>query len=73
MYIHFERLVGNALGVPADLSRVQLNARFAPLDDGERMVQAVYSSIVTALYGKPPDAASAASAVSELNKLLNAS
>jgi hypothetical protein len=73
MYIHFERLAGKLLAVAADMSRVQLNARFAPLDDAERTVQAVYSSVVTALYGKQPDATAAASAVSELNKLLTAS
>ena len=70
MYVHFERLAGNALGVPADMSRVQLNARFAPLNDEERTLQGVYSSIVNALYGKQPNATAAASAVSELNKLL---
>ena len=70
MYLHFEPLVGTALGVHADMSRVQLNARFAPLDDDERAVQAVYSSIVTAVYGAPPDATAAASAVKELNAIL---
>lgn len=70
MYLHFEPLVGNALGVPADLSRVQLTARFAPLDDAERTLQGVYSSIVNALYGKQPDATAAAVAVSELNAIL---
>ena len=70
MYIHFEPLVGKVFGVPADMSRVQLNARFAPLDDEERALQAVYSSIVNVLYGKQPDATSAASAITELNALL---
>jgi hypothetical protein len=70
MYIHFEPLIGSGLGVPADLSRVQLNARFAPLDDSERTLQAVYSSIVNALYAKQPQAPAAASAVTELNTIL---
>lgn len=70
MYVHFERLDGKLLAVPADMSRVQLNARFAPLDDAERAIQGVYSSIVNALYGKQPDATAAASAVSELNAIL---
>ena len=70
MYLHFEPLVGNALGVQADMSRLQLNARFAPLDDAERAMQAVYSSIVTAVYGTQPDAAAAASAITELNATL---
>ena len=71
MYIHFEPLTGKVLGVPADMSRVQLNARFAPLDDEERAFQAVYSAIVRALYSKPSDATAAAAAVSELNAKLN--
>lgn len=70
MYLHFEPLVGNAFGVPADISRLQLNVRFAPLDDDERAMHAVYSSIVNAIYGAPPDATAAASAVKELNAIL---
>ena len=70
MYVHFERLAGKLLAVPADMSRVQLNARFAPVADAERTLQGIYSSIVNALYGKQPDATAAASAVSELNAIL---
>ena len=70
MYLHFEPLVGSALGVAADMGRVQLNARFVPVDDTERTLQVIYSSIVTALYAKQPDA-TAAAAVSELNTILS--
>lgn len=70
MYVHFEPLIGKLLGVPADMSRVQLNTRFAPLDDEERALQGAYSSIVNALYSKQPDATAAASAASELNAIL---
>ena len=70
MYIHFEPLTGNLLGVPADMSRVQLNVRFAPVDDGERGVQAVYSWITDSLYSKESDARRATEAVRELNTLL---
>lgn len=70
MYIHFEPLTGKSLAVPADMSRVQLNARFAPVDDEERALQAVYSAIVNALSGKQPDATVAASAIGELNQIL---
>ena len=73
MYIHFEPLNGKALGVPADMARVQLNARFAPVDDVERTLQAIYSSAVNALFGKPPSTTAAQSAVSELNAILNRS
>jgi hypothetical protein len=68
MYLHFEPLIGSALGVPADMSRVQLNARFAPVDDTERTLQVIYSSIVYALAGKQPNASDAA--IAELNSVL---
>lgn len=70
IYIHLEPLAGNSLGVPADMSRVQLNVRFAPVDDSERALQGVYSTIVDAFYGKQIDARAAADAMSELNTLL---
>jgi hypothetical protein len=70
MYLHFEPLVGNAFGVHADLSRLQLNARFAPLNDEDRTLQAIYSSLVDALDGKRSDPGAAASAVSDLNAIL---
>jgi hypothetical protein len=70
MYIHLEMLAGNALGVPADMTRVQLNVRFAPVDDSERALQGIYSAIVDALYAKQIDARAAADAVGELNTLL---
>jgi hypothetical protein len=70
MYIHFEPLGGSALGVAADLSRVQLNARLAPVNDSERALQGAYSWIIAALYGQKADASAAAAEISELNKLL---
>jgi hypothetical protein len=70
MYLRFEPLSGKALGVPADMTRVQLNARFAPVDEVERTLQAIYSSAVNALFGKPPSTAAAQSAVTELNAIL---
>ena len=73
MYIHFEPLTGSALGVAADLSRVQLNARLAPVNDSERVLQGAYSSIVDELYGNKIDASAAAVEISELNKLLRES
>ena len=70
LYIHIEPLTGSALGVSADLSRVQLNARLAPVDESERILQGAYSSVVDALYGAKIDSSAAAVEVSELNKLL---
>lgn len=71
LYLELEPLRGGALGVAADLGRVQLNVRFAPLDDAERALQAAYSSVVDSTYGKS-NASVAANAVNELNKLLAA-
>jgi hypothetical protein len=72
MYFHLEPLDGKALGVPADLSKVQLNARLAPTDNTGRALQGVYSAIVDALYGKQTDERMATAAIAELNKLLAA-
>jgi len=71
MYFQFEPLDGRALGVPADLSRVQLNARLAPGDEAGRGLHAVYSSLVSSLNGERRDARAAALALEELNRSLN--
>ncbi|MFP5262805.1 MAG: hypothetical protein ACLGJB_12950 [Blastocatellia bacterium] len=72
MYFRLEPLNGRALGVAADLTRVQLNVRLAPVDETGRELQGLYSSIVDALYGGRADAATASAVVAELNKLLGA-
>ncbi|HJZ69538.1 MAG TPA: hypothetical protein VKF81_15545 [Blastocatellia bacterium] len=71
LYLELEPLSGNPLGVSGDLARVQLNVRFAPVDDSERALQAAYSSIIASLHGKN-DAKATANAIDELNKLLAA-
>ena len=72
MYFRFAPLDPSALGVAADLSAVQLNARLAPTDDAGRDLQGLYSMIVDALYGQEKDDRMAAAAVGELNKLFAA-
>ena len=72
LYFKLSSLDGRSLGVPAEMSALQLNARLAPTDDAERNLQGVYSSIVDALYGKDADNRAAAAHVSLLNKLLAA-
>ena len=72
MYFQLEPMDGRALGVQADLSRVQMNVRIAPGDEKARALQGVYSAIADALYGKEPDNRLAAIAVGELNRLLAA-
>lgn len=68
LYFKLSPLVGRALGVPTDMSALQLNVRLAPTVDAERSLQAVYSTIVEALFGG--DANAATEHVAELNKLL---
>ena len=73
MYFQMEPLEGRALGVQADLSRVQMNVRIAPGDEKSRALQGVYSAIADALYGKEADKRLAAIAVGELNKIIGSS
>lgn len=70
MYFHVEPLDGRALGVPADLSRVQINLRLAPLDDVAREMHGLYTAAVDALQGEQADAGQAAAIIRELNQLL---
>ena len=72
MYFRFEPLDEAALGVAADLNRVQINVRLAPTDESGRAFQGVYSSIVDALYSLKVETSMASAAVGELNKLLAA-
>ncbi|HVF91396.1 MAG TPA: hypothetical protein VNH22_15130 [Blastocatellia bacterium] len=70
MYFHFEPLDGRALGVPADLGRVQLNLRLAPLDATARALHTLYTAAVDALQGEQPDGNQAAAIIGEINRLL---
>lgn len=72
LYLHFEPIDGSALGVNADLTRLQLNARLWPVNQTERAIQAAFSDASDALLGKKVDLTLAAEPVSELNKLLSA-
>jgi hypothetical protein len=73
MYFHFEPISGRALGVAADMSRVQFNARLTTIDDIARTLHGIYCSLVDAVIGEKPDAEAAAALVEELNKKLRAS
>ena len=70
LYFKLAPLDARALAVPADMRRLQLNVRLAPVNDAERELQGAFSSIVDALYGKQVDENAAEVAVGELNKLL---
>lgn len=70
MYLLFEPLDGNSLRVPADLSRVQLNARLYPIDDTARILHGFYTSIVDSLHGDEASPRRAEAQLKELNGLL---
>ena len=69
MYFHLENLDGRALGVPVDLSRVQLNLRLDPLDETTRTMNELYRDLVDALHLQT-DANVASAILRELNQLL---
>jgi hypothetical protein len=69
LYFHFEPLDAGALGVTADLTKVQLNVRLEPLDDAARTLHGLYCDVVDALYGERADEKLAAAAISELNRV----
>lgn len=69
LYFQLSPLDARKLGLAADLSKVQLNARLAPRNDVERGLQAAYSSAVDAIHGKY-DGDAASVAAGELNELL---
>ena len=70
LYFHFEPLDATALGVAADLTRVQLNVRLEPLDDTAKTLHGLYCYVVDALYGEQRDEKLAVAAISELNSVL---
>jgi len=71
MYLRFEPLFGAQLGVPADMRRVQLNARLYPANGTEETLQYLYSNITDALHGSAPDTAAAGIFVRDLNQVLS--
>jgi hypothetical protein len=72
MYFHFEPIPGRQLGVAADMSRVQFNARLTTIDDTARSLHGIYCSLVDAVMGERPDAQAADALVDLLNKNLRA-
>jgi hypothetical protein len=72
LYFLLSPLDGRALGIPLDLSRVQLNGRLAPTDALARDLQVAFSDIVAALYGDSKDEPAANEKLKDLNHLLKA-
>jgi len=69
LYFTLSPLDGPTLGVPLDLSKVQLNLRLAPTDDLARSLQDIFSDVTDALYRVPIDERAASRQVQELNRI----
>ena len=69
LYFNLSPLDGSTLGVPLDLSKVQLNLRLAPTDDLARDLQTIFSNVTDALYEDPIDERVASEQVQELNRI----
>jgi len=69
LYFNLSPLDGRALGVPLDLSKVQLNLRLAPTDDLARDLQHIFSDLTDALHQTPIDERAANEQIQELNRI----
>jgi len=67
LYFKLSTLDSNSLGIPLDMSDVQLGARLAPTDDLARDLQLLFSDVVAALENKSDETGPALDA---LNKAL---
>src|SRR6266849_437153 len=69
LYFNLSPLNDLTLGVPMDLSKVQLNLRLAPTDDLARDLQTIFSRMTDALYDDVIDESAAREQVEELNRI----
>jgi hypothetical protein len=69
LYFNLSPLDGPALGIPLDLSKVQLNLRLAPTDDLARDLQYIFSDLTHALHKTPIDELAANEQIQELNRI----
>src|SRR5262245_3581361 len=70
MYLKLAPLDGRALGIPADLSSVQLNARLYATSEIERDLHWLYSALVEATQGEHPNEQLAADYLDAINRIL---
>ena len=68
LYFHLSPMDGEVLGIPLDLSKVQLGARLAPVDDRARDLQLLFSDLVIALNGNSD--AEISGALAAINRIL---
>lgn len=72
MYLKLAPLDGHALGVPADLSSVQLNARLYATSEIERDMHWLYSAMVQATQGEHKNEQLATDYLAAINRILKA-
>jgi hypothetical protein len=72
MYLRLSPLDGSALGVPADLSAVQLNVRLYATSEIERDLHWLYSALVEATQGEHKNERLAADYLDAINNIFNA-
>lgn len=72
MYFRLQPLDARALGVPVEMSAVQLNVRLAPESQRERDLFWTYTDLVAAAYGDEPKPGDIDKFTKELNQLLKA-
>jgi hypothetical protein len=70
MFFYLEPLDNRAFNVPADMSRVQLNARLAPKDTTAHSLHSLYTALTHAMAGEQANEKLAAALVRELNQVL---
>jgi hypothetical protein len=70
LYFHLSPLDGEALGIPLDVSKVQLGGRLAPTDDRARDLLLLFSDLVMALDVAHPDNETANDCVERINSIL---
>jgi hypothetical protein len=72
IYLRLSPLDARALGVPADLGSVQLNARMHSTSDVERDLHWLYSALVDAMLGESREDQRVSGILSEINRVLKA-
>ena len=72
MYLKLSPLDGRVLGVPADLSAVQLNARLYATSEIERDLHWLYSALLEATQGEHKNERLTADYISAINRILSA-
>src|SRR5262245_25597975 len=70
MYLKLSPLDGRALGVPADLTAVQLNARLYATSETEHDLHWLYSALVQAMHGEQPNEQLTADYLGAINQIL---